>query len=33
MDLLYFFITRPTTLGVGDLHAGGPLRLIAAIAP
>jgi hypothetical protein len=31
LDVLYFSITTYTTLGVGDLHARGPLRLLAGI--
>lgn len=31
IDWLYFSISSYTTLGVGDLHPRGPLRLIAGI--
>jgi hypothetical protein len=30
IDFLYFSITNYTTLGVGDIHAEGPMRLIAS---
>ena len=31
LDVVYFSITTYTTLGVEDLHARGPLRLIAGV--
>ncbi len=31
VDLFYFSITNYTTLGIGDLHAVGPLRVIAGV--
>jgi hypothetical protein len=31
LDYFYFSITTYTTLGVGDLHPRGPLRLIAGV--
>ncbi len=31
LDFFYFSITTYTTLGVGDLHPRGPLRLIAGV--
>jgi hypothetical protein len=31
LDLFYFSISTYTTLGIGDLHAVGPIRLIAGI--
>jgi Ion channel len=30
IDFLYFSITNYTTLGVGDIHAEGPMRLVAS---
>jgi hypothetical protein len=31
LDYVYFSLTNFTTLGIGDLHAMGPMRLIAGI--
>jgi hypothetical protein len=31
LDVIYFSTTTYTTLGIGDLHARGPLRLIAGV--
>jgi hypothetical protein len=31
LDFFYFSTTNFTTLGVGDLHALGPMRIVAAI--
>jgi hypothetical protein len=31
LDFFYFSITTYTTLGVGDVHPRGPLRLIAGV--
>lgn len=31
LDMFYFSITTYTTLGIGDVHPRGPLRLIAGV--
>lgn len=31
LDFVYFSLTTYTTLGIGDLHPQGPLRLVAAV--
>ena len=33
LDYFYFSIATFTTLGIGDLHPGGEMRLVAGVDP